>query len=156
MKKILYFAIAALSVVALWGALQLIASGHAEYGAAVLAAAVTGLAWLMKALADPDVPMVPASVVMAIIAGEDPPAGDGPRFEWRPNAMACLGVVALLALVGGVYLIIKGHAELGYGVIALGMTAAATTMTDLVKPADKDVPMPVAEQLIARLGPAAE
>ena len=144
--------IVGVAIVALWGAIALINDGQAEYAAAVVGASITALAWLMKALTDPEVPMVPASVVMAIVNGAENPAGDGKRFEVRPNAMACLGVILMLGGFGG-YLLHAAHPELGYAVIALAIGAAATTLSDLVKPADKDVPMPIVEQLVARLGP---
>ena len=147
-------AVIAVAIIALWGGLALIAEGQTEYAAAVIGAAITALAWLMKSLTDPDVPMVPASVVMALIAGEDPPEGDGPRFQMRPNALVCLMVIGVLAVSGGWMLSGGGSPELAYAVYALGIGAVAATLSDLVKPSDKDVPMPVAEQLIARLLPA--
>ena len=146
---LLTIAVAAVSVV---GGISLIGAGQPEYASAAFAAGITSMAWLMKAVADPTVPSVPSSVVMEILGGTQ--ADGGNRFKFRVNAMLCLLAVFLLGALGAVLLRSVDAGALAYGLLLLAIGTAGTNMSDLVRPVDKDVPLPVVEALIARLAPA--
>ena len=133
---------------ALFGGLELIAEGQFEYAAALMGGVVTALAVLMKALTDPDINMVPSSVVMKMLDQDAGGEEYGSRFQVRPNAVLCLALIGILSLFGGWAVIDAGNTELGYAVFALGIGAASATLTDLIRPADKDVPEPLADKIV--------
>ena len=137
----------AIVIIALSAGSVLMESGNAEYAAGVYGVALAALAGFIKALSDPDIPMVPASVVARVLDAGAALNDDGPRFVWRPNAMACLAGIVILTGVGAGMMIDADFPELAYAVIGLGIGSSATTLTDLIKPTDKEVPLPLAEKI---------
>ena len=144
-------ALVAITGIAIYGGLALAAEGQYEYAAAIFGAAITAMAAVMKALTDPDVPVVPSSVVMKMLDASMP-EDTSQRFQVRPNAVLCLLMIGILSLGGGWAVVSHGNVELGYAVFALGIGAAAATLSDLIRPADKDVPLPLANKIADVMG----
>ena len=155
-KPNVLMAVFAISAICIWGASHLIDADKVEHAVGLLVAGVVALAALLKALTDPDIPTVPASVVMKMLDQDAGGEEFKSRFEVRPNAMLGLLSVVVMTLVGGIMIAYADNVDLAFGVFMGGIAIGGAMITDLIKPADKDVPLPLAEKVASMINPTSK